>query len=95
MKLVLMRHGQTNANITGALDTAEPGFPLNAAGQKQVQAAVKTWGELGLPDPQLIVTSNLIRTHQSALPFEERFGKCRCERDSGGALGNGYRYGIG
>lgn len=79
MKLVLMRHGQTNANITGALDTAEPGFPLNTAGRKQVQTAVKTWEELGLPDPQLIVTSNLIRTHQSAIPFEEHFGLVHVE----------------
>lgn len=74
MKLVLMRHGQTSANITGALDTAEPGSPLNAEGERQVKAAVKTWEELVLPVPQLIVTSNLIRTHQSAIPFEERFG---------------------
>lgn len=79
MKLVLMRHGQTSANITGALDTAEPGSPLNAEGERQVQAAVKTWEELGLPDPQLIVTSNLIRTHQSAIPFEERFGLVHVE----------------
>lgn len=79
MKLVLMRHGQTSANITGALDTAEPGSPLNAEGERQVQAAVKTWEELGLPDPQLIVTSNLIRTHQSAIPFEEHFGLVHVE----------------
>lgn len=79
MKLVLMRHGQTSANITGALDTAEPGSPLNAEGERQVQAAVKTWEELGLPAPQLIVTSNLIRTHQSAIPFEEHFGLVHVE----------------
>ena len=43
MKLVLMRHGQTNANISGALDTAEPGAPLNPEGLRQARAALKTW----------------------------------------------------
>ena len=47
MKLVLMRHGQTSANLTGALDTAEPGSPLNAEGERQARAAVKTWEKLG------------------------------------------------
>ncbi|MDU5317218.1 MAG: phosphoglycerate mutase family protein, partial [Varibaculum cambriense] len=79
MKLVLMRHGQTSANITGALDTAEPGSPLNAEGERQVEAAVQTWQELSLPAPQLIVTSNLIRTHQTARPLEERFGLTRIQ----------------
>ena len=79
MKLVLVRHGQTSANITGALDTAEPGSPLNAEGERQVEAAVQTWQELSLPAPQLIVTSNLIRTHQTARPLEERFGLTRIQ----------------
>ncbi len=79
MKLVLMRHGQTSANITGALDTAEPGAPLNGEGQRQAEAALETWEQLGLPDPQLIVTSNLIRTHQTARPLEERFGLTRTQ----------------
>ena len=79
MKLVLMRHGQTSANITGALDTAEPGAPLHQEGQRQAHAAVKTWEQLGLPDPQLIVTSNLIRTHQTARPLEEYFGLTRIQ----------------
>lgn len=83
MKLVLMRHGQTSANLTGALDTAEPGSPLNAEGERQARAAVKTWEELGLPNPQLIVTSNLIRTHQTARPLEERFALTRIQ--NGGA----------
>lgn len=79
MKLVLMRHGQTNANISGALDTAEPGAPLNPEGLRQARAALKTWEQLHLPDPQLIVTSNLIRTHQTARPLEERFGLTRVQ----------------
>ncbi|WP_122820982.1 histidine phosphatase family protein [Varibaculum vaginae] len=79
MKLVLMRHGQTSANITGALDTAEPGAPLNQEGIRQARAAVKTWDKLGLPAPQLIVTSNLIRTQQTARPLEERFALTRIE----------------
>lgn len=79
MKLVLMRHGQTSSNISGALDTAEPGAPLNAEGKRQVRAAIKTWEDLDLPAPQLIVTSNLIRTHQSAQPLEEHFDLTRIQ----------------
>jgi len=47
MKLVLMRHGQTSANLTGALDTAEPGSPLNAEGERQARAAGKNLGKTG------------------------------------------------
>ena len=35
MKLLLVRHGRTIANIMGALDTAFPGNPLDTVGHEQ------------------------------------------------------------
>ena len=35
MKLLLVRHARTMANVVGALDTAFPGKPLDATGLTQ------------------------------------------------------------
>lgn len=34
-RLILVRHGQTDANVSRALDSRPPGFPLNALGHEQ------------------------------------------------------------
>lgn len=38
MRLLLIRHGQTPSNVSGALDTARPGAGLTALGQAQAAA---------------------------------------------------------
>ena len=38
MKLILVRHGRTIANVMGALDTAFPGNPLDAVGRAQAES---------------------------------------------------------
>lgn len=40
MRLILIRHGQTDANVRRQLDTAYPGLPLNETGHAQAKALV-------------------------------------------------------
>ncbi|MCD6638555.1 MAG: histidine phosphatase family protein [Nocardioides sp.] len=65
MRLLLMRHGQTFANVTGELDTADPGLELTPLGHTQAAAAAKA-----LVDERLgaVYVSSRIRTHQTAAP---------------------------
>lgn len=65
MRLHLLRHGQTHANVSGALDTAVPGRDLTELGQAQARAASGPLGERGL---DAIHVSRLVRTHQTAAP---------------------------
>lgn len=74
MELILIRHGQTIANLLDALDTAYPGAPLNARGHHQAEGIVETWRELSLGVPDVIVASPLTRTRQSARPLAAHFG---------------------
>jgi broad specificity phosphatase PhoE len=60
-----MRHGQTHANVTGALDTAHPGADLTDLGVAQAVAASKALGDETL---DAIYVSSRVRTHQTAAP---------------------------
>ena len=66
MELLLIRHGQTAANVTGALDTTHPGFSLNPLGRRQADAVVDA-----LSDEPVgaLYTSPLVRTRQTAAPL--------------------------
>jgi broad specificity phosphatase PhoE len=66
MHLILLRHGQTESNVIGALDTAVPGAPLTELGQRQA-AAVPAALE-GQPLNAIFV-STLLRTQQTAVPL--------------------------
>ena len=65
MRLLLMRHGQTHANVSGELDTAHPGLDLTDLGRAQAAAAARA-----LADEQIdaIYVSSRVRTHQTAQP---------------------------
>lgn len=65
MRLLLMRHGQTHANVSGELDTAHPGLELTDLGHTQATAAAQA-----LLDEHLdaIYVSSRVRTHQTAAP---------------------------
>ena len=71
MRLFLVRHGQTAANTRLELDTGAPGFPLTALGWEQAAALPAAFRGTEL---DLIVTSNLIRTQQTAQPLAEARG---------------------
>lgn len=71
MRLMLLRHGQTHSNVTGALDTGAPGADLTELGQRQAWAAARVLFER--PVSALFV-STLRRTHQTAAPLAKVYG---------------------
>ena len=71
MRLLLMRHGQTHANVSGELDTAHPGVDLTDLGRAQAVAASKALAE---EDLDAIYVSSRVRTHQTAAPTADDRG---------------------
>ncbi|MCW2738177.1 histidine phosphatase family protein [Nocardioides sp.] len=71
MRLLLMRHGQTHANVSGELDTAHPGVDLTDLGRAQAVAASKALDGEAL---DAIYVSSRVRTHQTAAPTAEDRG---------------------
>ena len=66
-----MRHGQTHANVSGALDTAHPGVNLTDLGRAQAAAASKALADEAL---DAIYVSSRVRTHQTAAPTADDRG---------------------
>ena len=71
MRLFLVRHGQTHANVARQLDTAVPGLDLTDEGRAQARALAD---RLGAEDLGAIYTSDLVRTQQTAAPLAEMLG---------------------
>jgi broad specificity phosphatase PhoE len=71
VRLLLIRHGQTPHNVTGALDTAFPGAGLTALGQSQARAIPDALAE---EDIAGIYASRLVRTQLTAAPLAESRG---------------------
>jgi probable phosphoglycerate mutase len=71
VRLLLMRHGQTHANVSGELDTAHPGLELTDLGHAQAVAASKALADEAL---DAIYVSSRVRTHQTAAPTAEDRG---------------------
>lgn len=71
MRLFLVRHGQTHANVARQLDTAVPGLDLTEEGRAQAQALAE---RLAGEDLGAIYTSDLVRTQQTARPLAELLG---------------------
>ncbi len=71
MRLFLVRHGETHANVAKQLDTAPPGADLTEAGHAQAAALVE---RLAGEDLGAIYVSDLPRTHQTAAPLAEALG---------------------
>lgn len=65
LRLLLMRHGQTHANVSGELDTAHPGLDLTDLGATQATAAMQALTGEHL---DAIYVSSRVRTHQTAAP---------------------------
>lgn len=71
MRLLLMRHGQTHANVSGELDTADPGLDLTDLGATQATAAMQALTGEHL---DAIYVSSRVRTHQTAAPLARARG---------------------
>ena len=66
MRLLLIRHGQTPANVLGLLDTANPGPGLTALGERQANAVAEA---LRGEEIDGVFATTLVRTQLTALPF--------------------------
>jgi broad specificity phosphatase PhoE len=71
MRILLVRHGQTPANVRGELDTAAPGPGLTELGARQAEAVVEA---LGHEPIAAIYVSKLRRTHETAAPLAAALG---------------------
>lgn len=78
MRLILARHGQTSSNVDHLLDTAVPGADLTPLGRDQSEALAEA---LESEPIDLIVTSTLVRTQQTAEPLAAALGLKAWVRD--------------
>ena len=74
MRLVLIRHGQTESNVAGALDTDYPGAPLNEAGIAEAATLVEQLESGNMPRPDRIICSFIERAVQTSKPLAEACG---------------------
>jgi broad specificity phosphatase PhoE len=71
LRLLLVRHGQTAANVARALDTRPPGAPLTDLGHEQAAALADRLGD----DPiTAVYASTATRAQQTAAPLAARLG---------------------
>ncbi|MCL3818113.1 histidine phosphatase family protein [Aeromicrobium wangtongii] len=66
MRLILIRHGQTPANVEGILESSVPGPGLTELGQQQAEELVKA---LSGDTIDALFVSSMIRTHLTAAPL--------------------------
>jgi broad specificity phosphatase PhoE len=78
MRLLLLRHGQTVANTTAALDTAAPGHDLTELGVRQAYAACRALEPVGIGR---VAVSTAVRTDQTARPLAEALALVPVEHD--------------
>lgn len=78
MRLLLIRHGQTPANVAGILDTDAPGPGLTELGHEQARALVSALGDERIDG---IYVSRLVRTHLTAAPLARHLGLDPVESD--------------
>jgi probable phosphoglycerate mutase len=70
-RLVLARHGLTDANVRHVLDTRPPGPPLNEIGRVQALALAE---ELAGWRLRAVIASTALRAQQTARPVSARHG---------------------
>lgn len=71
MRLLLIRHGQTPANVEGVLDASVPGPGLTRLGREQAAALSHALVRESIGG---IWVSSMVRTQQTAAPMAERLG---------------------
>jgi broad specificity phosphatase PhoE len=67
-ELFIYRHGETDLNRQGIVQGSGVDAPLNAVGHQQAQAFFRHYQD---HDFELLLTSHLQRTHQTAMPFAQ------------------------
>ncbi len=71
MRLILIRHGETQSNVDRLLDTAHPGAPLTAKGLQQAHDLAES---VAHEDIDALFVSTLPRAQQTAAPLAEKRG---------------------
>lgn len=71
MRLILIRHGQTPSNVSGALDTGFPGAGLTALGHAQAAAVPAALAD---EDVSAVYASRLVRTQLTGDPLGQERG---------------------
>jgi len=71
VRLLLIRHGQTPHNVTGALDTAHPGAGLTTLGRAQAAAVPAA---IAGEEVSAVYASALVRTQLTAAPLADALG---------------------
>lgn len=77
MRLILIRHGQTPANVAGVIQSEAPGPGLTALGQQQAAAVPAALAGESIDS---ISVSTLVRTHLTAAPLAAATGIAPVER---------------
>lgn len=83
MRILLVRHGQTPANVAGSLDTATPGPGLTDLGARQAQAVADALAGQASDGGSIaaIYVSRLLRTHLTAAPLAAALGLTPAQLD--------------
>ncbi|ROP65403.1 histidine phosphatase family protein [Curtobacterium sp. PhB115] len=71
MRLLLIRHGQTPANVNGVLDAEVPGPGLTDLGQQQADALPAALADRGI---ERLFVSTMVRTQITAAPLAASLG---------------------
>ncbi|MFB9906460.1 histidine phosphatase family protein [Allokutzneria oryzae] len=71
LRLVLVRHGQTQSNVDLVLDAVLPGPPLTAEGHRQ---ALKVGVELADEPVRAVYASEAVRARETAAPIADAHG---------------------
>jgi probable phosphoglycerate mutase len=70
-RVILVRHGESEANLVGSLHCRVPGPPLTELGHAQAKALVETLAD---EDVQVIYASTMTRAQQTAAPLAAALG---------------------
>jgi broad specificity phosphatase PhoE len=77
MRLILIRHGQTPANVEGILESTVPGPGLTSLGETQAEELVEALADELI---DALFVSTMIRTHLTAAPLVAARGLTPIER---------------
>src|SRR4051812_40983545 len=71
MRLILVRHGQTDSNVARALDTEAPGADLTDLGREQADELATALGDEPV---DAVYASHLVRSRRTAAPLAAKLG---------------------
>jgi broad specificity phosphatase PhoE len=77
MRLLLIRHGQTQPNVDNVLDTRFPGPSLTSLGRKQAAALPEVLAGANI---EALWVSSMVRTHETAEPLAKAYNLVPVQR---------------